>query len=70
VKKGTLQIVVYQKNSKELVKKRAIAIKHSLRSEFPLIKTKQIGMSWFAEPQKLSTKEKKSRQSLKPSVSL
>ena len=58
MKQGTLQIVVYQKNNKELAKQRANAIKHFLRSEFPLMKPKRIGMSWFGEPQKLSIRGK------------
>ncbi len=57
--KGTLQIVVYQKNNKELAKQRAIAIKQFLRAEFPSLKTRKIGVSWFAEPQQLSIRGKK-----------
>ena len=56
--KGTLQIVVYQKNNKELAKKRAIAVRQFLREEFPALATGQIGMSWFAEPQELKIKGK------------
>lgn len=56
---GVLQIVVYQKNNKELAKERAIAIKQFLLSEFPSFETKQIGVSWFAEPQKISIRNKK-----------
>ena len=59
MEKGTLQIVVYQKNNKELAKQRALAIKHFLLSEFPLLKAEQIGVSWFAEPQKITSKGKK-----------
>ena len=58
MKNGTLQIVVYQKNNKNLAKERAKSIKQFLITEFPLIKTKRIGMSWFAEPQKLSVRGK------------
>lgn len=57
--KGTLQIVVYQKNNKELAKKRAIAVKQFLNSELPSLKTREIGVSWFAEPQQLTIKGKK-----------
>ena len=56
--KGTLQIVVYQKNNKELAKKRAIAVRQFLREEFPVQDTGQIGVSWFAKPQKLTIKGK------------
>jgi len=51
---GTLQVVVYQKNNAELAKERAIAIKQFLHSEFSSLKTRQIGVSWFADPQKLT----------------
>ena len=59
MKKGTLQVVVYQKNNKSLAKTRAMAIKSFLRSEFPSLSNKRVGISWFAEPQKLSIKGKK-----------
>lgn len=59
MEKGTLQIVVYQKNNKELARERAKAIKKFLRSEYPLIENERIGMSWFAESQKLTIREKK-----------
>lgn len=59
MEKGTLQIVVYQQNNKELARERAIAIKQFLRSEFPSLTTREIGVSWFAEPQKLSIRDKK-----------
>lgn len=59
MKKGVLQIIVYQKNNKELARKRAIAIKNFLRAEFPSISSKRIGVSWFAEPQKTTIRGKK-----------
>ncbi len=59
MKKGTMQIVAYQKNNKELARERAIAIKQLLLFEFSSIKTKQIGVSWFSEPQKLSIRGNK-----------
>ncbi|NNK94890.1 MAG: hypothetical protein HKP41_11120, partial [Desulfobacterales bacterium] len=48
-----------QKNNKELAKKRAIAVKQFLNSELPSLKTREIGVSWFAEPQQLTIKGKK-----------
>ncbi len=51
--RGTLQIVVYQKNNPALAKERAIAIKQFLHAEISSLKTRQIGVSWFAEPQKI-----------------
>ena len=56
---GTLQIVVYQKNNKELAKQRALAIKQFLLNEFSMINTEQIGVSWFVVPQKVTIKETK-----------
>lgn len=58
MKKGTLQIVFYQKNNKELAQKRALAIKQFMHAEFPLIKDRQIGVSWFDEPQKIAVRGK------------
>lgn len=59
LKRGSLQIVVYQKNNKELARKRAIAIKQFLVDEFPSISKKRIGISWFKEPQKKTIRGKK-----------
>ena len=56
--KGTLQIVVYQKNNSELAKKRAIDVKQFLLREFSKLETSQIGVSWFAEPQKITVQGK------------
>ena len=47
---GVLQIVVYQKNNKELARQKAHAIKRYLVDEFSAIEPKRIGISWFAEP--------------------
>lgn len=58
---GTLQVVTYQKNNKELAHKRAIAIKKYLITNVPSISSKQIGISWFAEPQKVVVNKKKRR---------
>jgi hypothetical protein len=57
--KGTLQIVIYQKNNKALARERALAIRQFLYSEFPLITNRQIGVSWFAEPQELTIRGRK-----------
>jgi len=57
--KGTLQIVVYQKHNLELAKARALAVRQFLRSEFSHLKKQQIGVSWFAEPQKITIRGKR-----------
>ena len=59
MQKGTLQIITYQKNNKELARQRAIAIKKFLLAEVPSIATKKIGVSWFSEPQKTTIRGKK-----------
>jgi len=59
MQRGTLQVVVFQKNNKALAKDRALAVRRFLLAEFPQIKTGQIGVSWFAEPQRLSINKKK-----------
>jgi len=59
MEKGTLQIVMYQKNNKKLARDRAHAIKRYLLAEFPEIKSEKIGISWFAVPQSLSIMGKK-----------
>lgn len=56
--KGALQIVVYQKNNKDLAREKAQAIKRYLTDEFSAIEPKEIGISWFAEPHKLTIKKK------------
>ena len=52
--KGTLQVVVYQKNNKDLAKDKAHAVKGYLLEEFPGLKPDRIGISWFSEPQKIT----------------
>ena len=59
MKKGTLQIITYQKNNKELARQRVIAIKKFLLAEVPSISSKKIGVSWFSEPQKTTIRGKK-----------
>lgn len=58
MEKGTLQIVTYQLKNKQLAKERAIAIKQFLHAKFPMLTAKQIGVSWFAEPQNISIRGK------------
>lgn len=52
--KGTLQIVVYQKNNKKLARQKAVSIKRYLLETFPGLKGDKIGISWFGEPEKFS----------------
>jgi tetratricopeptide (TPR) repeat protein len=52
--KGTLQIVVYQKNNKELARERAISIKKYLEDQFPGLREGRIGISWFAVPEEFT----------------
>ncbi len=51
--KGTLQIVVYQKNNKELARKRAVSIKRFLQENFSDLRGQRIGISWFSEAESL-----------------
>jgi len=55
MKKGRLQIVVYQLNNKELAKKKALNIKRYLLKEYPEIGARNIGVSWFATPETITT---------------
>lgn len=46
--KGTLQVIAYQKNNKELARKKAITVKKYLKKHFEdLDKHKRIQISWF-----------------------
>jgi len=58
-KAGTLQIVAFQKNNKELAHRRALAVKHFLLDNFSGLKPGRIGVSWFAEPEQLVVNRKK-----------
>jgi tetratricopeptide (TPR) repeat protein len=50
--KGTLNILVYQQNNRELAKKRAIALRTYLEQQFPKLRAeKRIRLSWFAVPE-------------------
>ena len=55
---GTLQIVVYQKNNKELARQKAHTIRRYLVEEFSSLDPKEIGISWFSEPHKLEIRNK------------
>lgn len=57
--KGKLQIVAYQKYNKKLARDRAISIKKYLQNEFPELKRKGIGTSWFAQSETLKIQGKK-----------
>ena len=53
LKKGKLDILVYQKNNRELARKQAIVIKKYLENRFQVLKTeKRIRLSWFDIPEK------------------
>jgi tetratricopeptide (TPR) repeat protein len=56
--RGKLQIVVYQKNNKELARKKAHIIKRYLVDEFSDVEPNEIGISWFSEPHKLEIRKK------------
>ncbi len=45
--KGTLQVVVYQKNDRELARQRAISVKKYLQQKYPALKGGRIRISWF-----------------------
>ena len=55
---GILQIIVYQKNNKELARQKAHIIKRYLVDEFSSIDPKEVGISWFSEPHKLQIRNK------------
>ncbi|MEN8189519.1 MAG: tetratricopeptide repeat protein [Thermodesulfobacteriota bacterium] len=56
--KGTLQVVVYQKNNRKLAEKRAVSIKKFLLKKYPEIKKNKIRVSWFKQPEKLRQNRK------------
>ncbi len=47
MKKGTLQVVVFQKNDRELARKRAASVKKYLQKKFPRLQGRKIRISWF-----------------------
>jgi tetratricopeptide (TPR) repeat protein len=50
---GTLQVVAYQKNNRQLARKRAVSIRDYLLSEYPDLDGR-IGISWFAVPEEFT----------------
>lgn len=59
--RGTLQVAVFQKNNRELARKRAISIKKYLQDQFPDLRGDRIGISWFAVPEEFTVGGKKLR---------
>ncbi len=57
--RGKLQVVVYVQNDKEHAKARAVAIKKYLLEKFPTLRSRGIGISWFAQPETLILQGKK-----------
>jgi tetratricopeptide (TPR) repeat protein len=51
MKKGRLQIVVYQLKNKELARRKGLSIKKFLLKEYSGINGKDIGVSWFGSPE-------------------
>ena len=51
MKKGRLQIAVYQLKNKELARQKALSIKKFLLKEYPNVNGKDIGVSWFGSPE-------------------
>jgi tetratricopeptide (TPR) repeat protein len=67
MKKGKLQVVVYQLKNKELAKQKALRIRDFLLQKYPEIKKTAIGLSWFSSPEsiKVSKRNKKINDSVK-----
>jgi len=59
--KGKLQIVVYQLKNKGLAKQRALSIKRFFLKNYPKIKKKDIGVSWFDSPEIIKVAKRKRR---------
>ena len=51
MKKGRLQIAVYQLKNKELARQKALSIKKFLLKKYPNVNGKDIGVSWFGSPE-------------------
>ncbi|BHH85657.1 tetratricopeptide repeat protein [Desulforhopalus sp. 52FAK] len=60
MKRGRLQVVVYQLKNKDLAKRKAINIKRYLLKTIPTLDKNDIGISWFDTPEtiKISTKKR------------
>ena len=61
LKKGKLQIVVFQQNNKKLAKARALSIRKYLFDKHPGLSPKRIGVSWFGVSEKLVILGKKQK---------
>ena len=61
MKKGKLQVVVYQLNNKELARQKALNIRNFLLQNFPEIKKKDIGLSWFSSPENITVSKRKKK---------
>lgn len=66
MKKGTLQVIVYQLNNKELARRKARNIKNYLLTHYPDLQPRDIGISWFdsSEVIRISKKKKKINESV------
>ncbi len=61
MKKGTLQVVVYQKNDRELARKRAASVKKYLQKKFPRLQGRKIRISWFDRDEVFTADGKKQK---------
>jgi len=61
MKKGRLQLVVYQLNNKHLAKQKVIKMKRFLLKKYPEIDKKNIGISWFGSPEIIKTSKGKKK---------
>lgn len=59
MKKGSLQIVVYQLKNRDLAKRKAISIKRYLLKTNPKLHRDDIGISWFDTPETIKIKKRK-----------
>ena len=61
MKKGTLQVVVYQKNDRELARKRAASVKKYLQKKFSRLQGRKIRISWFDRDEVFTADGKKQK---------
>jgi len=59
--KGTLQVLVYQKNNRELARNRAITIQKYLQDQFPDLQRDRIRISWFPAAEEFTIDGRKLR---------
>jgi len=57
--KGTLQVVVYQKNNEKLAREKALSVKKYLQQHFPDLRNGHIMTSWFAVPEEYTINGRK-----------